>query len=145
MRNSSIFKNYLGNKKRHNIKDLRGKILLSKPVGLELASLISRPNFAFIFFYFSKEKFFMFFLLDQKVTKKSRLWISFFRRGGRKSLYYKCLQLVANNFNSFLKLKFFKNVLTEILKITSFTSVAKTKKFKAEKIRFYLLNSSYFD
>ena len=55
-RNSSIFKNYRGNKKRHNLKDLRGKILLSKPVGLELASLISRPNFAFIFFfYLSKE------------------------------------------------------------------------------------------
>jgi hypothetical protein len=40
------------------------------------------------------------------------------------SSYY--LQLVANNFNSFLKLKFFKNVLTEILKITSFSAVAKT-------------------
>ena len=55
-RNGSIFMNYKGNKKRHNLKDLRGKILLSKPVGLELASLISRPNFAFIFFfYLSKE------------------------------------------------------------------------------------------
>ncbi len=39
---------------------------------------------------------------------------------------------LANNFNSFLKLKFFKNVLTEILKINSFSLVAKTKKFKAE-------------
>jgi hypothetical protein len=34
--------------------------------------------------------------------------------------------------NSFLKLKFFKNVLAEILKIKSFSSVAKTMKFKAE-------------
>ena len=42
------------------------------------------------------------------------------------------LYIVANNFNSFLKLKFFKNVLAEILKINSFSSVAKTKKFKAE-------------
>ena len=42
------------------------------------------------------------------------------------------LLIVANNFNSFLKLKFFKNVLAEILKINSFSSVAKTKKFKAE-------------
>ncbi len=40
--------------------------------------------------------------------------------------------VVANNFNSFLKLKFFKNVLAEILKINSFSSVAKTKKFKAQ-------------
>jgi hypothetical protein len=55
-RNSSIFKNYLGNKKRDNIKDLRGNILLSKPVGLELASLISRPNFAFIFFFISRQR-----------------------------------------------------------------------------------------
>ena len=61
-RNSSIFKNYLGNKKRDNIKDLRGKILLSKPVGLELASLISRPNFAFIFFLFLvREEFYVVF------------------------------------------------------------------------------------
>ena len=57
-RNSIIFKNYWGNKKRYNLKDLRGKIILSKPVGLELACLISRPNFAFIFFYLSKEKYF---------------------------------------------------------------------------------------
>ena len=42
------------------------------------------------------------------------------------------LYIVANNFNSFLKLKFFKNVLAEILKINSFSSVAKSKKFKAE-------------
>jgi hypothetical protein len=50
----------------------------------------------------------------------------------RKLLFYKYLQLVANNFISFLKLKFFKNVLTEILKINSFSSVAKTMKFKAQ-------------
>ena len=50
----------------------------------------------------------------------------------RKELLNMYLQLVTNNFNSFLKLKFFKNVLAEILKINSFSSVAKTKKFKAE-------------
>ena len=50
----------------------------------------------------------------------------------RKLLLNMYLQLAANNFNSFLKLKFFKNVLAEILKINSFSSVAKTKKFKAE-------------
>ena len=50
----------------------------------------------------------------------------------RKLLLNMYLQLVANNFNSFLKLKFFKNVLAEILKINGFSSVAKTKKFKAE-------------
>ncbi len=50
----------------------------------------------------------------------------------RKSLLSIYLQLVANNFNSFLKLKFFKNVLAEILKINSFSSVVKTKKFKTE-------------
>ena len=48
-------KKYWRGKKRYNLKDLRGKILLSKPVGLELAGLISSPNFAFIFFYFSSE------------------------------------------------------------------------------------------
>ena len=50
----------------------------------------------------------------------------------RESLFYNYLKLVANNFNSFLKLKFFTNVLTEILKINSFRSVAKTIKFKAD-------------
>jgi len=50
----------------------------------------------------------------------------------RKSLLNMYLKLVANNFNSFLKLKFFKNVFAEILKINSFSSVAKIKKFKAE-------------
>ena len=52
----------------------------------------------------------------------------------RKLLLSKYLQLVANNFNPFLKLKFFNPSAdgTEILKITSFSSVAKTKKFKAE-------------
>jgi hypothetical protein len=46
----------------------------------------------------------------------------------RKSLPYNYLQLVANNFNSFLKLKFFNPSAdgTEILKINSFSSVAKT-------------------
>ena len=50
----------------------------------------------------------------------------------RKLLLNMYLQLVANNFNSFLKLKFLKNVLAEILKINSFSSVDKTKKFKAQ-------------
>ncbi|NBP74599.1 MAG: hypothetical protein EBU61_00975 [Crocinitomicaceae bacterium] len=50
----------------------------------------------------------------------------------RESLFYNYLQLVANNFSSFLKLKFFKNVLAEILKINSFSLVAKTMKLKAE-------------
>jgi hypothetical protein len=45
-------RNIEGGKKRYNLKDLRGKILLSKPVGLELAGLISSPNFAFIFYFF---------------------------------------------------------------------------------------------
>ena len=40
--------------------------------------------------------------------------------------------------NSFLKLKFFNNVLVEILKINSFKSVAKTMKFKAEYVRLRL-------
>ena len=50
--NIRISKKYLRGKKRYNLKDLRGKILLSKPVGLELAGLISSPNFAFIFYFF---------------------------------------------------------------------------------------------
>jgi hypothetical protein len=51
----------------------------------------------------------------------------------RKTLLPIYLQLVANNFNSFLKLKFFNPSAdgAEILKINSFSSVAKTKKFKA--------------
>ena len=57
--------------------------------------------------------------------------------------------LNANNFNSFLKLKFFKNVLPEILKIKCFSSVAKTMKLKAEYFRrgepYYSLNSSQFE
>jgi hypothetical protein len=46
----------------------------------------------------------------------------------RKSLLHWRLQLAANNFNSFLKLKFFNPSAdgTEILKINSFSSVAKT-------------------
>jgi len=55
-RNNSIYKKYWRGKTRYNLKDLRGKILLSKPVGLELASLISRPNFAFIFFFISRQR-----------------------------------------------------------------------------------------
>ncbi len=62
-----------------------------------------------------------FFFLDEKETKNQGSEFLFVR----KSLSYNYLQLVANNFNSFLKLKFFKNVLTEILKINSFSSVAK--------------------
>jgi hypothetical protein len=53
----------------------------------------------------------------------------------RNTLFYNDLKLVANNFNYFLKLRFFKNVLAEILKINSFNSVAKTIKFKAEYFR----------
>jgi len=70
-------------------------------------------------------------LHDQKETKNLGYEFLFVR----KSLLYKQLKLVANNFNSFLKLKFFKNVLTEILKINSFIAVIKTKKFKADSIR----------
>jgi hypothetical protein len=47
-----VFSRTIGKKKRNNLNDLRGKILLSKPEGLELAGLISSPNFAFIFFLF---------------------------------------------------------------------------------------------
>ena len=53
----------------------------------------------------------------------------------RKLLSDNYLKHVANNFNSFLKLNFFKNVLTEILKINSFSAVAKTKKSKAKIVR----------
>jgi hypothetical protein len=63
-------------KKRYNLKDLRGKILLSKPGGLELASLISRPNFAFIFFLFldreSRINFFLFIFLNLEFNSKER-------------------------------------------------------------------------
>jgi len=52
--NIRISKKYWRGKKRCNLKDLRGKILLSKPVGLELAGLISSPNFAFIFYFFKR-------------------------------------------------------------------------------------------
>ncbi len=69
-----------------------------------------------------------FFFLDEKESKNQGSEFLFVR----KLLLNIYLQLVANNFNSFLKLKFFKNVLAEILKINSFSSVAKTKKFKAE-------------
>jgi hypothetical protein len=69
-----------------------------------------------------------FFFLDEKESKNQGSEFLFVR----ESLVLKYLRLVANNFNSFLKLKFFKNVLAEILKIKSFSSVAKTKKFKAE-------------
>jgi hypothetical protein len=61
----------------------------------------------------------------------------------RKSLLYKHLQLDASNFNSFLKLKFFKNVLTEILKINSFIAVAKTDKFKAINVRLRFCNQIF--
>jgi hypothetical protein len=47
-----ISKKYWRGITRYNLKESRGKILLSKPVGLELVDLISRPNFAFIFFLF---------------------------------------------------------------------------------------------
>ena len=52
------------------------------------------------------------FVLIQKNEKIKALNFYFVR----KSLLYNYLKLVANNFNSFLKLKFFKNVLAEILK-----------------------------
>ena len=68
------------------------------------------------------------FVLIQKNEKIKALNFYFVR----KSLLYNYLKLVANNFNSFLKLKFFKNVLAEILKINSFSSVAKTTEFKAK-------------
>ena len=69
------------------------------------------------------------FFLDKKRNKKVKALNFYFVR---KYLFYNYLHLVMNNFNSFLKLKFFKNVLAEILKINSFSSVAKTMKFKAE-------------
>jgi hypothetical protein len=52
---------------------LRGKILLSKPVGLELAGLISSPNFAFIFYFFlsvreSRSNFFYRFFLNLEIN-----------------------------------------------------------------------------
>ena len=72
---------------------------------------------------------FLSFFLDKKRNKKVKAMNFYFVR---KSLFYSYLKLVANNFNSFLKLKFFKNVLAEILKIISFSAVAKTMKFKAE-------------
>jgi len=72
------------------------------------------------------------FVLIQKNEKIKALNFYFVR----KSFYSHYLQLVANNFNSFLKLKFFKNVLAEISKINSFSSVVKTMKFKAEYFRF---------
>jgi hypothetical protein len=70
----------------------------------------------------SKEKILPFFFLDEKESKNQGSEFLFVR----ESLVLKYLRLVANNFNSFLKLKFFKNVLAEILKINSFSSVAKT-------------------
>ncbi|NBW59442.1 MAG: hypothetical protein EBR41_02595 [Crocinitomicaceae bacterium] len=72
---------------------------------------------------------FLSFFLDKKRTKKVKAVNFYFVR---KSLFYRYLQLVANNFYSFLKLKFFKNVLAEILKINSFSSASKNMKFKAE-------------
>jgi len=65
-----------------------------------------------------------FFFLDEKESKNQGSEFLFVR----KYLFYNYLQLVANNFNSFLKLKFFNPSAdgTEILKITSFSSVAKT-------------------
>ena len=57
-----------------------------------------------------------------------------------KALNFFCSQIIvihvfinrSEQDNSFLKHKFFKNVLAEILKINGFSSVAKTKIFKAE-------------
>ena len=79
------------------------------------------------------------FCLTKKETKKSRLWISIFPPWRTqiivlKVLISRCVRRGVN-FHSFLKLTFFKNVLTEILKIRSFSSVVKTIKFKAENLR----------
>jgi hypothetical protein len=65
-----------------------------------------------------------FFFLDEKESKNQGSEFLFVR----ESLVLKYLQLVANNFNSFLKLNFFNPSAdgTEILKINSFSSVAKT-------------------
>ena len=48
--------------------------------------------------------------------------------------YFDCIY-EANNFSSFLKLNFFKNVIAEILKNYSFSSVTKTKFLKANCFR----------
>ena len=79
-----------------------------------------------------KYSFLLSFFLDKKRNKKSQGFEFYFVR---KLLFNNYLILVANNFSSFLKLKFFKNVLAEILKINSFNSVAKSMKFKAEYFR----------
>jgi len=80
------------------------------------------------------------FLLDKKRNKKVKALYFYFVR---KSLFYNYLRCVSNNFSSFLKLTFFKNVLAEILKINSFSSVAKTMKFKAEYFRLADTSSRY--
>ena len=91
-------------------------------------SKVKSKDFVFLFFLILRQAQYK--LKESKNQGSEFLFVC-------KSLAYKYLQLVANNFNSFLKLKFFNPSAdgTEILKITIFSSVAKTKKFKAGLVR----------